>query len=333
MLFGQLEKLIKSGKIPATCLLTGDAFLRQEAMRRIRKYCEQQDFEISDFSVPERSTAGSEPFHPQSLHNALRSHSLFQSQTLILVSPADGLLKKYKELVNAHLKAPLPDHILVMEAAKGTLKTKKKTDLFQQKFTAVKGRNVPPWVMEQAASLGLKLSASAAAHLSNAYTGDLRRIDSELKKLSSIIDPQATGTIDKKAIEFYCIPDQEKNIFVLQDSICEKHTGRALKALDYFDDESGCFIALGAINRLIRQLRQVHELKKSGMGKNDLAQKLKLHPFVAQKLLGYSRRFTEKELLQKEKACLDIDLQAKSTSAKTRLLCEQLLFTLCSQQS
>ena len=65
------------------------------------------------------------------------------------------------------------------------------------------------------------------------------------------------------------------------------------------------------VGKLIRQLLQVKQLQKTGMGPDAIASQLRVRPFVGKKLMGQGRRFTEQQLSDYSKMCMEMEHAVK----------------------
>ena len=226
---------------------------------------------------------------------------------------------KTKKLKNA--LSPL----LLDSSGQGKPLNKKQTELFKflsaQKyaysFNLLSNTELSNWVKRQAVLRGSKISARAAELLVGLVGNDGWQINNELDKLLSYkAASQLTSggaEIDVEDIKNLVRGNFSENIFALTDALSVKNKALAVRLLDE-QIEAGLSDGY-LLNMFVRQFRillQIKQALESGLSQRQIASKLKLHPFVAQKGLDQARHFTLPILKNILSRLVKIDYEAKS---------------------
>jgi DNA polymerase-3 subunit delta len=116
-------------------------------------------------------------------------------------------------------------------------------------------------------------------------------------------------------IDLLVRPDTEADIFAFMDALSSPSTAKALKKLEN-ERTSGSddFQLYGMLLRQLRlliQARAVVETKKDAT-KQDLATAMKIHPFVAQKILSEVKNWSKQDLKKTHELAVRLDKAMKS---------------------
>jgi len=153
-------------------------------------------------------------------------------------------------------------------------------------------------------------------------------LDSELTKLDLYTKNEREITEGHLAASLAGVP--ELSVFAAIEAASQKQTDKALTLLaaQLGAGESPLKIS-GLLARQVRLLWQTKDLVQSGItDSRALAKRLGLHPFVAEKLLEQSRKFTVTKLKQVMLNIAAFDRDFKSGKASKTML-EQLVIELC----
>lgn len=154
---------------------------------------------------------------------------------------------------------------------------------------------------------------------------DLSRLENEINKLI-IYNHHITKEIVSNIVE----GDFLESIFSLMDAISERKRYQALKLIREFGidpNNSGYLISM--LSRQIRNLLSIKELNEKGLKESEIAEKLKLHPFVVKNILKQSHNFSTDSLLVIHQDLVDIEYQIKSNQSDPRLLLSQSILRFC----
>lgn len=176
----------------------------------------------------------------------------------------------------------------------------------------LEGRELTLWVTSRAKEYGANISSALLARLLARVANDSWRVDAELRKLSAY----ANGApITEAMIGELVARDVEENIFAFLDTLSANNPKQTLaKLADERHAGAGDFQLFGMLVRQIRLLLQVRNLmtERIGVTKADVADALGMHPFVAQKILAESRKWSPDRLKKLHNLAFDLDRAAKT---------------------
>lgn len=182
---------------------------------------------------------------------------------------------------------------------------------YEKLFAAPK--DATGWIIRQAReNYGADIEPAAAVALAAVTQNDLRRADNELVKLASYVDGARPITEDDVALLTAWVA--EARVFDMVDAMAEGRAEVALRLLHLLLDEQDedPFRLYGMIVRQFRLLLTAKEYLAEGGPPGQMADALKLHRFVAQKLAVQSRAFSLEQLEQIYRRLLETDLRMKT---------------------
>lgn len=194
-------------------------------------------------------------------------------------------------------------------------------------FPQLKGRELEKWVSELGRELGIHWECGAIAYLLQRTAPGLRQLEMELRKLAAYAGNKAY--IGRNEIDLLIPEPRESRVFALTDAVLAKDKERALIVLTELLQQGET--PIGLVGLLAHQVRVVGLAKaalEQGIMPSDLAKNLSVHPFVAQKAVGQSRRFSWDELYHVICALAAADLKLKSTSLPAQLVLEEVILSL-----
>ena len=146
------------------------------------------------------------------------------------------------------------------------------------------------FIKKEAALYNKDISAPAASLLVDLSSGDLWQINTEIKKLSFCSDEPV---ISVAAVKEMVPGSDDENIFGLTDAISTKNKKSAISLLEkqYAAGLSDEYI-LTMLTRQFKILLQIRAALDAHMNPDDLAGRLKIHPYVAKKGMLQARNFS-----------------------------------------
>jgi len=235
--------------------------------------------------------------------------------------------KEFPALIN-YIASPSPTTTLCLSGDK--LDTRKKLGKALSKAGFVflleppKPKEIPGWLHKRARHHGYELHDDAAGLLADLIGADLGSLDNTLHKLQAFVGPDKP--IDSEAVEKSVAATRVHSIFDLTDAIGQRDLGRASQlvrnALD--GGESGLMV-LAMVARQIRQMIQVRELDSQGIRPQQMAQTLKLRPFLVDGLVRQAKHYSPTELCQALAAVGRADIAMKSTRLAQGVILDRLL--------
>jgi DNA polymerase-3 subunit delta len=177
-------------------------------------------------------------------------------------------------------------------------------------FEPLDGVHMQAFIQEQAKSAGGQITPRGAAKLSTLVSGDTRLATQEIHKLLAY-----TGynhPVDRPDVEKLIESSGQVSIFALVDALAAQDNRQALQALRKLLEEEDPTQILGMIVRQFRLLLLGKEMLTNGSAKADLIRVLKIHPYVAEKIIAQSRRFSIAELETVYRRLLEVDEAIKT---------------------
>ena len=164
---------------------------------------------------------------------------------------------------------------------------------------------------------GAKIGKSELTLFCSQVDNNMNIILNEIEKLISFTDGRE---ITKEDILAMMPQKSENDIFNLVDYLSQKNIKRALDILNelIYKGEKIPFILF----MVARQFNLLFNLKlgiESGKSKEVLASELRLHPYVCEKMISQSMKFTIKRLKRNIELCLDTEKVLKSTSTDDKI--------------
>ena len=185
-------------------------------------------------------------------------------------------------------------------------------DMHKYPLAKLEGQELVSWAKERILKLGLVITTSLLQEIFQRTKDDAWRIDGELEKIAAYANGEA---VTHEMIDLLVRADVEADIFAFMDALSSNSSKQALDKLQN-ERESGSdsFQLYGMLLRQLRlllQARAVLEVKKDAT-KQDLATALKLHPFVAQKILAEVKGWSRHDLEETHALALKLDKAMKS---------------------
>ena len=281
-------------------LVTGDPFLADEALERIRD--EEGTDPLSETRL-QGSATGAE------IVEAASTASLFSDRRLVVVEEAEDLDKAAAEAVARYLEAPSPDNILVFVSGGRT-----KIDALVKKSGTVialdppKGRSLATWVRQRAAAHKLKVDDRAAYALTDSVGNGLRDIDAALGQLAVALGDGAKVSADAVRRAFPRHADERT--FAFTDAVGERKLAPAVVALRRLLDQGDEPLALfGVLTAHLRRLLRARPYADAGP--RDVASALGMPEWRAKKMIAQVRSYREDELVDALQLLATTDLDMK----------------------
>lgn len=283
-------------------LITGSDRPKVEtAIARLRAHFEPESIElVSALDVSGEEAVG--------LCNA---GSLFGDARLILVTEIDGVKAErgrrggWKaadvEAVTAYLESPAPASILalVAEELKATTALWKACEKHGRvlAYDVVK-KKLHEWVASQFRDRGARAEPDAVAALVQLVGEDLRMLKTEVDKIATWAGDEPVG---EREVEALVASSVEVPIYELTEAWSVRDTARVLALSEtYFERErqrrDAAAKLAGALVGHLGRLRSLKQLASEGVKPKEAGERLKLHPFRAQKLYGQAEGFSDEEL-------------------------------------
>lgn len=193
------------------------------------------------------------------------------------------------------------------------------------------GADLASFIKEWLKMRGKNINNDALAPILAGHQGNLELLVRELEKLTLYLGDRGTVTIDD--IEAVMVFPEQNNIFALTDAVGTKDCSKAVWLLRKMlqGGEPPVYI----ISMLARQLRLVLNggaLAKKGFSSQQIAEKLKVHPYPVKKALAQGRNFRQTELIDAMTKILETDVAIKRGQGEPVALLEQAVIELCTKK-
>lgn len=197
---------------------------------------------------------------------------------------------------------------------------------YSKLFTRPKEGDLPGWILRRTKTKAGAISSEAAVMLAELGGNDLRLLDQEIDKLVLYVDGRQITTEDVQALVSHA---REMSIFDLVDCVGRRQTDRALRLLhQLLDDGAAPLYLLTMLARQVRILIQVKELRAQGLGPREIAGRLKLHPYVAEKGCAQAQNFAMAQLEAAYQQLVQTDWRLKTGQMPENLALDVLIVGL-----
>lgn len=170
--------------------------------------------------------------------NACMRYPMFADRQVVLLKEAQHM-KDIDKLEN-YIEHPLKSTILVVAYKEKKVDGRSKlAKLLKDKAVLVTTKKMyenqlPQWTNELVESKGFSISQKALMLLVDHIGNDLSRINNEVEKI--LVNLQQRKNITEDDIENYIGVSKEYNVFELQNAIARKDLAKAMKILQYFEN-------------------------------------------------------------------------------------------------
>jgi len=178
-------------------------------------------------------------------------------------------------------------------------------------------KQLPEWVAEQFARVGASAERDACRALVEAVGDDVGDLASEIQKLATWANGEQITRAD---VEQLAVGRAETPIFAVTDAWGRRDVAATLQATESLLDRShrprsGELIRLvGSLVGHVGRVRKISRLTDEGVRTKEIAGRLKMHPFVAEKAAKQAGNFSPDELAQATVRLAELDAGAKGGS-------------------
>jgi DNA polymerase-3 subunit delta len=318
-----LEKSLKKGELdPIYLFLAEEPYwvhrltesLRPALQKKTGKF-EEIKFEGNEFSV-------------EQLLSEISSLPFFATHRLIRVTDS-GRIKKgdWGKIFEAQKQnASLVTLLLIAE----------KKEVFREASKAMgeggvivecsktSAREIPSLVVSFAKEEGKKINASSSRLLIELIGSDLLTLKNQITLLSIFVGEQ--DTIGDEDIQNLVSDTSDKNVFALTGALTTGNRVQAFSLLRHLIDQGEPPIRLlGLLARHYRILGKTKLLLKKGKGPREMAQELRLAPFVIEKYLDEAQGLNWKKWIKIYEGLGNTDQALKSSPVPAEAILERFI--------
>lgn len=219
----------------------------------------------------------------------------------------------------------LPDSHPILKLA---MAEQKKDQAYIKVFDLPEDKQLPGWIQRRARAKGGQIDSEAANLMAILVGRNTRLLDQEIEKLLLYAGDRSVLTDDVQKLVSRA---SETSVFDLVDSVGRRQTEHALRLLHrLLEDGAAPLYLLTMLARQVRILIQVAELQDQGLNSQEMARRLKLHPFVVKKGLAQARNFDMAQLVVAHRRILDTDWSIKTGKVEDVLALDLLVADLAS---
>lgn len=301
----------------AVYLLTGEPFLADEALEKIRSEAETDP--LSEVVLASDAA-------PSQILEVLGTPTLLGGRRLVVINDAHELKKDARDELHRYIEDPSPSAVLVLVASGRTPLTK-----VVEKTGAVvtldipKGRKLVTWLRDRARTRGLKLDERGAWALTDAVGGELRDLDAALDQLLAGLGPSAVIGAAEVRRAFPRVADER--IFAFTDAVGERRLPLAMTALRrLLEQEEAPLMVFGALASHVRRL--VVARSYADAGPRAVGDALGLPEWRAKRLHQQARSYRQEELSDAMQVLADTDLEMKGGDLSPELALERAVIKI-----
>jgi DNA polymerase-3 subunit delta len=222
--------------------------------------------------------------------------------------------------IDAYLGAPAPTTVLALVGdgvKKDSALAKAVAKAGEVHVYEVGKKQLPEWVGEQFARLGAPVERDACRALVEAVGEDVGDLASEIQKLATWANGEQ---ITRANVEELAVGRAETPIFAVTDAWGRRDVAATLASTESLLDRShrtrsGELLRMVAsLTGHIGRVRKISRLSDEGVRSSEIASRLKMHPFAAEKATKQARNFSPEELAQATVKLAELDAGAKGGS-------------------
>lgn len=237
-------------------------------------------------------------------------------------------LKEDKEVILVFYPAPFEG--AGSADKKVTEQIKKIKDFFKkngqtEEFKNLDRSHMVRWAAEEAEKIGLKINTANLAYLIDNAGSDCYRITNELNKLF-LFRPQAE--ISKSDLDVLVEKEVEANVFRTTDALAQKNLPAALKCLgEHWRNNEDPLMILNMLVWQFRNLIKTADLVSQKLSKDNIAQKLGIKPWLAEKNIRTVKNFFPSRLKIIYRELAEADLAIKTGQKDGREALEDFVYS------
>jgi DNA polymerase-3 subunit delta len=181
---------------------------------------------------------------------------------------------------------------------------------FQKVFPLPRGAAMTRWIQERARSAGGQFTPQAAGLLVTLVGEEPRQVDQEIQKLLTYVNLRRPVDVDD--VENLTADTAQGDIFAMVDALGNQQGHVALAMLHRLLEMQDPISIFGMVVRQFRLLLLAREVLDNGGQEGEVAQMLRVHPFVAKKISEQARHFALAQLEHLYHRLLELDEAIKT---------------------
>jgi DNA polymerase-3 subunit delta len=274
---------------------------------------------------------GGDNINPGDIIDAARSLPFLSSNRLIIVRRTENIPGSALESFIPYIETPVESTCLIFVSSKSDFRKEFYKKIRENggavHFKKLYDRQVLPWIKKFAGELGLNITEEGCIYLQGIVGNRLRDLYTEMEKLYL---RYAGKTVGEAEINELAINSRIYTIFELMDKISLRQRAGSLMVLNRYLEEEGkdaAFSIIGMLNRQIRMIIQAKSITEKGGRTLDVTTKLRVAPFLANKILQQARHWHVDDLEHALYLLYRADRHLKS-GAQVNLILENLVLSI-----
>jgi len=307
-----LKKQLSQGIVNGIYLLYGQEVFIKDTY--VKKICDL----IDDGGMPDfnKLIFDGEKASISEIDDAIESFPMMCEKKLILIKDSK-IFSKAKEEIKKYWTDRLdnvPDYVVLVFDEK---EIDKRSALFKKiskigtsvEFEVLNENDTVTWVERQVLNSGKKIDKGVAQYFVSVCDEGLSNVKNELDKLLNYCDKQ----IGKSDVDKIVSKAVGVKVFELTNHIMSKNPDGAMKILsDLKTIKEPAFKLLYLLSGTFDKMLRCSLLLAEGNSYADIAAKIKVAPFIAQKYANSARGFGENYLVDRIITAANIDLEIKN---------------------
>lgn len=267
-----------SGETRVAVIAGDDPMAQREHFAALRDALTAAHGELDTYAFDGKSAELAEVF------DELRSYSLMMTYKLVIVDACDEFVKRFREPLERYCADPADSATLLLRGQKWNKGKNLDTAIEAAGLflwaEPPKAPEAQAWLVERAGAYDCRLDRAAAGALVERLGTDLMRLETELAKLSLMIEPG--GTIQRPLVDASVGRASEEQAWAVQEAVLEamakRRPGAAIGKVHELVDLSGqAEVLVGYfVGDLMRKFCAAELLSGAGVPQGDIAKQLKL---------------------------------------------------------
>ncbi|CQR46905.1 DNA polymerase III subunit delta [Paraliobacillus sp. PM-2] len=238
----------------------------------------------------------------------------------------DALLKYVSNPIDYSILVLIAPYEKLDERKKITKVLKKQAEMIE--CHPVKEWDIDKWIDFLAKQLNVGIEKATYEVISKETGANLMLLEKELEKLATYVGKGGIIT-PKIAEELLAHQSTNNSGLKLVDAVIAKDLAKAIRVyqdLSRINEDEIALLAL--LGSQFRTINHVKILKKSGYSQKQMAQQLKVHPYVIKMAMTREKYFSREKLEAILDQCTLTDIQIKQGQMDKRLAFELLLYQI-----
>ncbi len=317
--FAQALEKVESGKLDSAYLLLGEDYYQRFLLtEKITKAKLGKEGALNRHSLIGRKATA------QILEQLLAGVPLFGGNTVVIISDIDKLPEKFHEFLVRSLNTLSPSVLFIGSANKLDGRKSFAKELVKVcsvvETKEMYDNHLPPYVRSRFAARGMAVDEDAVTEFCRLVGSDCGDIENEVEKISIVhADKKRVGLADVRS---YLSDSRFFSQFQVADSVASRNPKATLSALRQYLESSGADGRGKLIWALYSQFERLLTVQAytGKLSREDLAGKLRVHPFFLQKIQEQSGQFKPAELVAALRAVYETELADRfSTESKEQI--------------